>query len=86
VPFGTIVETAMLPAGTLLTDAKRRWQARVCADGTIEAAGEQGSIHRIGAAVQGLSACNGWVFWHFEEAGTLLPVDALRQRYLLMLD
>jgi modification methylase len=86
VPFGTLVETAMLPAGTLLTDSRRRWQARVCADGTIEAAGEQGSIHRIGAAVQGLSACNGWVFWHFEEAGTLLPVDALRQRYLLMLD
>jgi hypothetical protein len=26
------------------------------------------------------------MFWHFEEAGSLLPLDALRQRHLLMLD
>jgi modification methylase len=86
VPFGALVETAMLPAGTLLTDAKRRWEARVCADGSIASAAEQGSIHRIGAAVQGAAACNGWTFWHYEEAGALMPIDALRQRYLLMLD
>jgi modification methylase len=86
VPFGTLVETAMMPPGTVLTDAKGRWQARVCADGTIEAGAEQGSIHRVGAALQGLSACNGWMFWHFEEGGALLPIDALRQRYLLLMD
>ena len=27
-----------------------------------------GSIHKIGALVQGLPACNGWTFWHFETA------------------
>jgi modification methylase len=86
VPFGTLVETAMLPAGTVLTDARRRWQATVCADGTIAAGAEQGSIHRVGAAVQGAPACNGWTFWHYEEGGALAPIDALRQRYLLLLD
>jgi len=86
VPFGTLVETAMLPPGTLLTDSRRRWQARVCADGSIASGTDQGSIHKVGAAVQGAPACNGWTFWHYEEAGALLPVDALRQRYLLLLD
>ena len=86
VPFGTLVEIAMLPAGTLLTDSKRRWEARVCADGSIQAGAEQGSIHKVGAAVQGAPACNGWTFWHYEEAGVLTPVDAVRQRYLLLLD
>jgi len=86
VPFGTLVETAMLPPGTLLTDAKRRWEARVCADGTIACGAEQGSIHRVGAAVQGAPACNGWTFWHYEEDGAWTPIDTLRQRYLLLLD
>src|SRR5688572_19653578 len=82
VPFGSLVETGMIVPGTLLTDARRRWQARVLADASIEHQGEQGSIHRIGAAAQGAPSCNGWTFWHFEEAGALLPLDTLRQRYL----
>ena len=82
VPFGSLVETGMIVPGTLLTDARRRWQARVLADASIEHGGQQGSIHRIGAAAQGAPSCNGWTFWHFEEAGALLPLDALRQRYL----
>jgi modification methylase len=86
VPFGAIVETGMLKPGTILTDSKRRWQARVGADASIELAGEQGSIHRMGATAQGAQACNGWTFWHYEEAGVLTPIDALRQRYLLMMD
>jgi modification methylase len=86
VPFGTLVETGMLQPGTLLTDSKRRWTARICADGSLEQGGEQGSIHRIGAAVQGAPACNGWTFWHFEEDDCLVPLDSLRQRYILAID
>ena len=86
VPFGTLVETGMIQPGTLLTDTKRRWQARVRADGSIEMDSETGSIHRIGALAQGAPACNGWAFWHLEEDGALAPLDALRQRYLLTLD
>jgi modification methylase len=82
VPFGSLVESGMIAPGTLLTDARRRWQARVRADASLERDGEQGSIHKIGAAVQNAPSCNGWTFWHLEERGVLLPLDALRQRYL----
>jgi modification methylase len=86
VPFGALVETGMIAPGTVVTDAKRRWQARVCADASLELGGQIGSIHRIGAAAQGAPACNGWTFWHYEEEGALAPLDALRQRYILALD
>ena len=33
----------------------------------------------MGDKVQGLDACNGWTFWHFEDEGALQPIDALRQ-------
>jgi modification methylase len=86
VPFGALVETRMIQPGTWLTDAKRRWRACVRADASIDLDGQAGSIHRIGALAQGAPACNGWMFWHFEESGELAPLDALRQRYLLAMD
>jgi modification methylase len=86
VPFGTLVETGMIHPGTVLTDSRRRWTARVGADASLQVDGQQGSIHKMGALVQGAPACNGWAFWHYEDAGTLTPLDALRQRYLLLLD
>jgi modification methylase len=86
VPFGSLVEIGMIQPGTMLTDCKRRWQARVRADASLEMGGEVGSIHRIGALAQGAPACNGWAFWHFEEGAALAPLDTLRQRYLLTLD
>jgi modification methylase len=79
VPFGTIVELGILEPGSLLFDERRRVKAEVRADGTLAWQGEQGSIHRLGAAVQGKSACNGWTFWHFEAEGQLKPIDALRE-------
>src|SRR3954468_11588514 len=86
VPFGALIETGMLQPGTLLTDSKRRWTARVCADASIEQGGQQGSIHRIGAAAQGAPACNGWTFWHYPDGDGLAPLDAVRQRYILAID
>jgi len=72
----------LLAAGDVLTDERRRFVATVRADGSLlcETAGRQhaGSIHRVGAAVQGLEACNGWAFWHIEAGGRLQPVDTLR--------
>ena len=82
VPFGALVETGMIAPGALLTDGKRRWQARVLADGSLELDGAQGSIHKIGAAAQKAPSCNGWTFWQIEEEGALVPLDALRQRYI----
>jgi modification methylase len=86
VPFGTLVELGMIAPGTELTDIKRRWKAVVHADGSLDCNGEQGSIHRIGAHVQGAPTCNGWSFWHVPEGDKLEPLDTLRQRYVLTLD
>ena len=86
VPFGVLVETGLIAPGTILTDAKRRWTATVCADGSIEREGMQGSIHKLGAAAQDAPACNGWVFWHIECEGALTPIDALRQQHALSMD
>jgi len=82
VAFGLLVETGLCPAGTVLADAKRRYSARVRADGSIESGRHCGSIHKVGAALQGAPSCNGWTFWHVEEDGGLQPLDALRQRHL----
>jgi modification methylase len=82
VPFGSLIEAGLVVAGDVLTDSRRRFAATVRADASLfcEAEGRQhvGSIHRVGAAVQGLEACNGWTFWHREAKGSLQPIDALR--------
>jgi modification methylase len=84
IPFGTVLERGLLRPGDLLFDEKQRHRARIKADATLIAssrAGEVcGSIHKVGATVQGLPACNGWTFWCFETAGKLVPIDLLRQR------
>jgi modification methylase len=85
VPFGALVESGRIAPGAMLTDSKRRWSARVLADASIEMDSQQGSIHKVGAAVQGAPSCNGWTFWHVEQAGTLVPLDTLRQDYLAAL-
>lgn len=66
VPFGTIIELGIISAGSRLYDPSARIEAEVRADGTLAWRGAQGSIHRLGAQVQGKAACNGWTFWHFE--------------------
>lgn len=78
VAFNVLLESGLVRPGQILTDAKRRYSAIVRADGTIASGGEAGSIHRLGARVQGLDACNGWTFWHTTEGDTLKPIDDLR--------
>jgi modification methylase len=84
IPFGVLIEAGLLQPGTILSDPSGRWQARVRADGTLSADNSlgqhRGSIHQVGAAVQGAPACNGWTFWHFELEGARLPIDHLRQQ------
>ena len=80
IPFGWLVERGLLPPGSVLSDAQRRFTAKVRADGTLVSADAKGSIHQVGAYVQGAQACNGWTFWHVEIDGALAPIDVLRQR------
>jgi modification methylase len=78
VPFGSLVEAGLIAPGAVLTDARRRHNAEVRSDGTLRAGNYVGSIHRVGALVQGLDACNGWTFWHYPDNGALAPIDTLR--------
>jgi len=81
VAFGALVETGMLKPGVILQDSKKRWQASVRIDGSLQLENETASIHKMGAKVQNLDACNGWTFWHYREKGKWLPIDALRKTY-----
>jgi len=83
VAFGTLVETGWIAAGAALCDRKRRHAATVRADGSLESGAHTGSIHGVGAAIQGAPSCNGWTFWYIEHDGELKPLDAIRQLYLL---
>ena len=83
VAFGVLVETGLIAPGTMVSDKKRKITAQVRADGSLVAGSETGSIHGLGAKLQGAPSCNGWSFWHIEHEGELKPLDALRQLYLL---
>ncbi len=80
IPFGWVVERGLLPVGTVLSGSRKHQTAKVRADGTLVTGNASGSIHQMGAHVQGLDACNGWTFWHFEMNGSLVPIDVLRQQ------
>jgi modification methylase len=84
IPFGAVVERGLLKPGETLWDARRRVEARVRADGSITVESPdgalEGSIHKIGAAVQKAEACNGWTYWHFEQKSGLKPIDFLREK------
>ena len=79
VPFGTIVELRLLEPGDTVVDSRAKFRAEVKAAGTLSYGGNQGSNNRLGAIVQGKTACNGWTFWHFEADGKLKPIDLLRE-------
>jgi modification methylase len=80
IPFGTLLDLGMIEPGATLYDAAQKLKAQVRADGTLALAGEQGSIHKMGAFAQSRPACNGWTFWHYKSEGGLQPIDVLREQ------
>ena len=80
VPFGTLIERGLIQPGTTLYGSRSRHAAKVRADGTLACDNATGSIHKIGAHVQGLEACNGWTYWHYKSKGKLTPIDDLRSQ------
>ncbi len=86
VAFGALVEQGLIAPGTELFDAKRRYSAMVRADGSLSSDRHAGSIHRVGALVQGAAACNGWTFWHYDDGRDLTPIDALRSEVRARMD
>ncbi|HEY0212274.1 MAG TPA: site-specific DNA-methyltransferase [Paenirhodobacter sp.] len=80
VPFGTLVERGMLSPGEELFSVGSRFRAKVRADGTLIGRDIKGSIHQVGAQLEGAPSCNGWTYWHFKREGKLVPIDLLRQQ------
>ncbi|MEO1200479.1 MAG: site-specific DNA-methyltransferase [Pseudomonadota bacterium] len=78
VAFGALIERGLIAPGDTLTDRKGRYHATVRIDGSLAAGAHSGSIHKVGAALQGLEACNGWTFWHTNRDGEIAPIDRLR--------
>ncbi|WP_394890795.1 site-specific DNA-methyltransferase [Mesorhizobium sp. AaZ16] len=79
VAFVSLIDAGIMKPGTVLYDARKRFAAKVRPDGTLAAGTTAGSIHRVGAELQGLDACNGWTFWHYERNGGLTQIDELRR-------
>ncbi len=79
VAFGVLVERGMLRPGETLVSYNGK-AAKVRADGTLVADGAAGSIHQVGAHLEGAPSCNGWTYWHFRRDGRNVPIDFLRQQ------
>jgi modification methylase len=78
IPFGNLVERGLIRPGETLFDLRRRYTARVHADGSLASDSAKGSIHQVAAQLQRLPSCNGWTFWHVERQGRPVPLDSLR--------
>ncbi|MFQ5623003.1 MAG: site-specific DNA-methyltransferase [Paracoccaceae bacterium] len=80
VPFGQLVERGMLSPGETLVSINGRHTAKIRADGSLIASDTRGSIHQVGAALEGAPSCNGWTYWSFNRDGVRVPIDILRQQ------
>jgi modification methylase len=80
VPFGQVVERGMLRPGEALFSIGNRFKVTVRADGTLIGNDVKGSIHQVGAHLEGAPSCNGWTYWHFKRDGKMVPIDILRQQ------
>jgi modification methylase len=80
VPFGQLIERGMLRPGEQLYSMNKRHKAKVRADGTLIGGDVKGSIHQVGAHLEGAPSCNGWTYWCFKREGKTVPIDVLRQQ------
>ena len=80
VPFGQLVERGMLRPGEELYSLNGRYTAKVRADGTLIGADVKGSIHQVGAKLEGAPSCNGWTYWCYKRDGQNIPIDVMRQQ------
>ena len=79
VAFGQLVERGLLRPGEVLVSPRGK-TAKVRADGSLVSDSVTGSIHQVGAALEGAPSCNGWTYWSFKRDGQPVPIDLLRQQ------
>ena len=83
IPFGSLVELGIIKPGTTIFDNKRKITAKIMADGSIKHAQTEGSIHKVAATILGAESCNGWTYWYFKLGSSFVPIDNLRQKFLV---
>ena len=82
IPFGSLVELGILKPGTVLFDPKKKFNAKVMADGSIKYKEAEGSIHKVAAKIMGTESYNGWTYWHCNVGGSTVLIDSLRQKFI----
>lgn len=83
IPFAALIEYGLLlPGQKLYFNKDKVRSATVLADGSLRSPdGTRGSIHKIGAYIGNLPACNGWEHWYYETSdGSLMTIDLLREK------
>ncbi len=80
IPFGSLIEMGILEPGMTIFDPKKKYNARIMADGSIKCKENEGSIHKVAAKILGAESCNGWTYWHYNLEGAMRPIDELRQK------
>jgi len=80
IPFGSLVELGIIKPGMSVFDQKKKVNAKIMADGSIKHQNSEGSIHKVAAKIIGAESCNGWTYWHYNENGSMIPIDNLRQK------
>jgi len=81
VPFPTLLKEGYIKAGSAVLSRNKKIQGLVMENGNIKVEGREGSIHQMGAYVQGKEACNGWTYWYLDSNGEVLLLDIVRNRY-----
>ncbi len=82
IPFGSLIEMGILEPGMTLFDSKKKYNAKIMADGSIKYKNSEGSIHKIAAGIMGTESYNGWTYWHYNLDGATVPIDRLRQKLI----
>ncbi len=76
-----LVEARYIRENQCLYSKDKTWSAVVLPDGRIQNSTGTGSIHKIGALLKDTESCNGWMYWYYEEEGTMKLLDEKRILY-----
>ena len=87
VPFGALLEAALLQPGQTLYFIRNGTTATVLADGHIRCGELTGSIHAVARSLSNGAPANGWDCWFYENANRdRFPIDRLRTQIQAQLD
>lgn len=81
IPFSVLIDRCLLNVGQELRFGRNGPTAQIQSGGRLVFGNIEGSIHRVGSAIAGTPACNGWAHWFYHDPATGLyePIDKLRQ-------